>query len=132
MERAGLHQNIHLHAFNSRPHRKMDGPGVHSGRLDLGAMRQSIRSNANDILDIRRNLCHTACPQARITTKTQSAEQKNQVINLIFFSVLLWWLLIANRYRRHGFSRASAIARGVAKGRRLAAARLTETHTSLR
>lgn len=45
---ARTHQNIHLHIFYSRPSREMDGPGVHSGRIDLGAMRRLIPSNVYD------------------------------------------------------------------------------------
>ncbi|HUK07273.1 MAG TPA: MOSC and FAD-binding oxidoreductase domain-containing protein [Stellaceae bacterium] len=45
---ATIHQNIHLHIFYSRPSREMDGPGVHSGHIDLGAMQHLIPSNAYD------------------------------------------------------------------------------------
>jgi len=45
---ASAHQNIHLHIFYSRPSREMEGPGVHSGRIDLGAMRRLLSSNGYD------------------------------------------------------------------------------------
>jgi ferredoxin-NADP reductase/MOSC domain-containing protein YiiM len=45
---ARIHQNIHLHIFYSRPSQEMGGPGVESGRIDLGAMRRLIPSNACD------------------------------------------------------------------------------------
>jgi ferredoxin-NADP reductase len=45
---ASAHQNIHLHIFYSRPSHEMEGPGVHSGRIDLGAMQRLIPSNAYD------------------------------------------------------------------------------------
>jgi ferredoxin-NADP reductase len=45
---ARTHRNIHLHIFYSRPSRKMDGPGIHFGRIDLGAMQRLMPSNAYD------------------------------------------------------------------------------------
>ncbi len=45
---ARTHPNIHLHIFYSRPGRAMGGPGVHSGRIDLGAIRHVMPSNAYD------------------------------------------------------------------------------------
>jgi MOSC domain-containing protein YiiM/ferredoxin-NADP reductase len=45
---ARTHRNIHLHIFYSRPSRKMDGPGIHIGRIDLGAMQRLMPSNAYD------------------------------------------------------------------------------------
>jgi len=45
---ASAHQNIHLHIFYSRPSHEIKGPGIHSGRIDLGAMQRLISSNAYD------------------------------------------------------------------------------------
>jgi len=45
---ASVHQNIHLHIFYSRLSHKMEGPGVHRGRIDLAAMQRLISSNAYD------------------------------------------------------------------------------------
>jgi MOSC domain-containing protein YiiM/ferredoxin-NADP reductase len=45
---ARAHQNIHLHIFYSRPCREMGGPGVHTGRIGLGAMQHLLPSNAYD------------------------------------------------------------------------------------
>ncbi len=45
---ATSHPNIHLHIFYSRPSGEMDDPGVHSGRINLGAMRRLMSSNAHD------------------------------------------------------------------------------------
>jgi uncharacterized protein len=45
---ARTHRNIHLHIFYSRPSHEMDGPGIHFGHIDLGAMQRLMPSNAYD------------------------------------------------------------------------------------
>jgi ferredoxin-NADP reductase/MOSC domain-containing protein YiiM len=45
---ARSHRNIHVHIFYSRPRRESGEPGIHSGRIDLGAMQRLIPSNAYD------------------------------------------------------------------------------------
>src|SRR5262249_27927927 len=45
---ARVHANVHLHVFYSRPTGAVDDPSIHTGHIDLAAMRRLIPSTAFD------------------------------------------------------------------------------------